>query len=80
MNSRHMKRVLYDTARGAIGQANINAKELCAFAVPVPPLALQAEFARAVEVTNSMVARRMAATAKAQSAFDALLQTIFAAR
>ncbi|WP_186114499.1 restriction endonuclease subunit S [Burkholderia gladioli] len=44
MNSRHMKRVLFDTARGAIGQANINSKELKAFRVPLPTLHTQAEF------------------------------------
>jgi type I restriction enzyme S subunit len=39
-----MKRRLFATARGAIGQANINMKELRAFSVPVPPITLQHEF------------------------------------
>jgi type I restriction enzyme S subunit len=43
-NSSHMKRRLFATARGAIGQANINMKELRAFSVPVPPITLQHEF------------------------------------
>jgi type I restriction enzyme, S subunit len=44
-NTSFMKRRLFETARGAIGQANINSKELMAFALPVPPLPLQEEFA-----------------------------------
>ena len=44
-NTRYMKRALFDTARGAIGQANINAKELRAFCVAAPPLDRQEAFA-----------------------------------
>ncbi|KVQ55927.1 hypothetical protein WT23_30865 [Burkholderia territorii] len=44
MNSRYMKRILFGTARGAIGQANINSKELKAFRLPLPTLQTQAEF------------------------------------
>jgi type I restriction enzyme S subunit len=43
-NTPYMKRRLFETARGAIGQANINSKELKSFAVPVPPMALQHAF------------------------------------
>ena len=32
-NGKHMKRRLFETARGAIGQANINTKELKAFPI-----------------------------------------------
>ncbi len=53
MNSGSMKRRLFDTARGAIGQANINAKELKSLPVPVPPLALQRLYAETVETTRS---------------------------
>jgi type I restriction enzyme S subunit len=44
-NTPFMKRRLLETARGAIGQANINSKELKAFEIPVPPLDLQHLFA-----------------------------------
>lgn len=56
-NTSHMKRTLFQTARGAIGQANINAKELRAFPVAAPPLPLQTAFAEQ--------ARRLEATARA---------------
>jgi type I restriction enzyme S subunit len=78
MNSRHMKRVLFDTARGAIGQANINSKELKAFPIAVPPLKLQQDFATRLEEIRSIQSQQSAAAAKAQSTFDALLAQVFA--
>lgn len=53
MNSAHMKRVLRATARGAIGQANINATELRAFPLYMPPLEKQREFVRKIGVIKS---------------------------
>lgn len=53
MNSAHMKRVLRATARGAIGQANINATELRAFPLYLPPLGKQREFVRKIGVIKS---------------------------
>ena len=55
MNSAAMKGRLFAMARGAIGQANINARELGSIPVPVPDLALQARF---VSVLNDAVALR----------------------
>jgi restriction endonuclease S subunit len=46
MNLSSMKRRLAEMARGAVGQANINAKELRSIKLPVPPLSLQKEFRR----------------------------------
>ena len=77
MNSRHMKRVLFDTARGAIGQANINSKELKAFSVAVPPLQLQQNYAARLEDIRSIQSQQSAATATAQATFDALLAQVF---
>ena len=48
MNCSYMKRVLRATARGAIGQANINTNELRAFPLYLPPLEKQQEFVRKV--------------------------------
>jgi type I restriction enzyme, S subunit len=48
MNSSHMKRVLQATARGAIGQANINTSELKALATYKPPIHIQRHFAAKV--------------------------------
>ncbi len=77
MNSSHMKRVLFDTARGAIGQANINAKELKAFRLVVPPLDLQNQFERSCHDLKSIQTQQSTATAKGQAAFDALLARFF---
>ncbi len=48
-NAAGTKRVLYGMARGAIGQANINAKEVQSLVLPVPPVELQRRFAEIVE-------------------------------
>lgn len=77
MNSRHMKRVLFETARGAIGQANINSKELKAFKVALPPLALQQDFAGKVEQVRSIQSQQTTANAKVQTTFDTLLSQTF---
>lgn len=77
MNSKHMKRILFDTARGAIGQANINSKELKAFKIALPPLDLQVSFAAKMEQIMSIQAQQSTATAKAQATFDALLADAF---
>jgi type I restriction enzyme S subunit len=77
MNSRHMKRVIFDTARGAIGQANINSKEIKAFPIAVPPLHLQQKYAARLEDIRAIQSQQAAATATAQATFDALLGKIF---
>ena len=77
MNSKHMKRILFDTARGAIGQANINSKELKAFKIALPPLDLQVSFAAKMDQVMSIQSQQSTATAKAQATFDALLADAF---
>ena len=54
LNSKAMKSRLFEMARGAIGQANINAKELKAASVPVPPLDIQSRYAELVESVQSV--------------------------
>ena len=49
MNSTAVKYRLFAMARGAIGQANINAGELKSISLPVPPVELQRRYAEAVE-------------------------------
>ena len=48
-NAAATKRMLYGMARGAIGQANINAKEVQSVLLPVPPVELQRRFAKLVD-------------------------------
>ena len=53
LNSHGMKRSLFGMARGAIGQANINATEMHALLLPVPPIRLQRRFAEIVQFARS---------------------------
>jgi type I restriction enzyme S subunit len=53
MNSSVMKRWLFNTARGAIGQANINAKEVKSLPLPLPPIDLQRRYAEIVETLQA---------------------------
>ena len=55
MNSSAMKRRLFRTARGAVGQANINAKELESLPLPVPPLKHQRQYAEIVKAIHGTV-------------------------
>lgn len=77
MNGRHMKKVLFQTARGAIGQANINSKELKAFRVALPPISLQRAFENQVESVQSICSQQANALTKADATFAALLSKAF---
>ena len=78
-NTRYMKRALFDTARGAIGQANINAKELRAFRVAAPPLDLQAAFADQTQRLEALARHLDAAAAKAEAMAAGLSAEVFGA-
>lgn len=79
MNTPHMKRVLFETARGAIGQANINSRELRAFRIPLPDLDEQARFESRCRDVLALRSQQRHAMAKAEAAFQALLAQAFAA-
>jgi len=79
MNTPHMKRVLFETARGAIGQANINSRELRAFRIPLPALDVQVRFEARCRDVLALRARQDQATARAEAAFQALLGRAFSA-
>ena len=53
-NAGATKRMLYGMARGAIGQANINAKEMQSLVLPVPPVELQRGFADIVDHSRAI--------------------------
>lgn len=55
MNTAHMKRTLCATARGAIGQANINTRELRALPIYKPPLVTQQQFTERVQLVRSVL-------------------------
>ncbi|CAE6792167.1 restriction endonuclease subunit S [Paraburkholderia nemoris] len=77
MNSPHMKRVLFATARGAVGQANINSKELKAFPIPLPPIDLQHTFEEGYKAFADLASQQRTAHGKAEATFEALLARTF---
>jgi len=77
MNTAHMKGVLFNTARGAIRQANINGQELGGFEVPVPSIVLQECFEACCRDIDGLSAQKTLASEKAQATFDALLDQVF---
>jgi type I restriction enzyme S subunit len=79
MNTGFMKRILFAIARGAIGQANINAKELKAFRVVRPPLDVQASFAEQIQHIESLSCHLDSAAAKAEAMAAALSAEVFQA-
>jgi len=76
MNSTFMKRVLRATARGAIGQANINTTELRSLPLYGPPLDLQKNFVARLQIIRRAIPAAEV-TAKLEALFSLLLQRAF---
>ena len=72
MNTASMKARIFGMARGAIGQSNINAKELQAITVPLPPLDRQNKFAELVDAAKD----RMTNAAEASELAGGLSQSL----
>ncbi len=79
MNTSFMKATLFAKARGAIGQSNINAKELRAFQVAQPPLHLQTTYAEEVQRLDALAQGLDAAAAKAEAMAASLSAEVFGA-
>ena len=77
MNLPFMKRKLADMARGAVGQANINSKELKSIIVPVPPLVLQKEFAQRVKEIRELEAGQATSRTRLDALFQSMLHRAF---
>ena len=77
MNLPFMKRRLADMARGAVGQANINSKELKSIIVPVPPLPLQKQFAQRVGEIRALQAAQAASRQRTEHLFQSMLHRAF---
>ena len=77
MNTDALKKKLRDIAKGAVNQANINAQELQAINIYLPPLALQEQFAIFVEQTDKSKVAVQKELEKAQMLFDSLMQKYF---
>jgi len=77
MNLPFMKQRLTEIARGAVGQANINSKELKAIPVPVPPVSQQTEFARRVMKIRELEASQTASRLRLEILFQSMLHRAF---
>ena len=77
VGSRYGKAYFLQVAKKTNGIATINRTQLGRFAVVVPPLARQADFAKQLKSVRSIQSQQIAATAKAQATFDALLAEAF---
>jgi type I restriction enzyme S subunit len=54
LNSRYAKKTLRSMCKSIVGMANINAREMQEIKIPEPEIGLQQEFARRVQVVESM--------------------------
>lgn len=77
MNLPFMKRRLASIARGAVGQANINSKELRSLQVPVPPIDRQREFAAHVDEIESLYTGQTSNRTRLDDLFQSLLHRAF---
>lgn len=76
MNTTPMKSQLFGMARGAIGQSNINAQELQAITVPLPPLERQKAFAGLVDTAKARMSMAGGASELATNLSRALLDRL----
>ncbi len=77
MNLPFMKLQLRKMARGAVGQANINAQELKAIQLPVPPIELQRIFAVRVAEIRELQSAQAACLQRLDGLFQSLLHRAF---
>lgn len=80
MNSSHMKKLHFSTARGAIGQANINSRELKDFSIFIPPIDKQQLFKNMLEKLKSLIHHRNQSLIKSENLFSMLLKQSLSGR
>ena len=77
LNSKYSKLMLRGMCKSIIGMANINATEIQAMKVPLPPLDLQREFARRVAAVEKLKTAQRAALAELDALFASLQHRAF---
>ena len=77
MNSTGVKCRLFAMARGAIGQANINARELKSILLPIPPVGLQRRYAETVEAARVLARVGDSSTGTAATLMASLTSELF---
>ena len=77
LNSKYSKLMLRGMCKSIIGMANINATEIQAMKIPLPPLDLQHEFARRVAAVEKLKTAQRAALAELDALFASLQHRAF---
>lgn len=77
MNTQYAKRVLRGMCKSIIGMANINASEVQSIQVPVPPKALQAQFAAVVRKVEELKATLVRSQALCEELFGSVQDRAF---
>ena len=78
MNLPYTKQQLRGICKSIIGMANINAQELGAMKIPLPPLALQQEFAAQIEELEAIKRRARESSTRLDALFAGLQARAFA--
>jgi len=78
LNSAYAKRMLRGMCKSIVGMANINAKEIQAMKIALPPLPLQQTFATRIQAIEALKATHRAALAQLDALFSSLQQRAFA--
>lgn len=77
MNSDNFQRGIKQFASRAIGQSNINAKNLAAYPIPLPPLATQQTIVAEIEAEQALVAANRELIARFEKKIQATLARVW---
>ena len=76
-NTKSIKKLLKEMAKGAVNQANINAQEMQSIQIPVPPITLQNEYDSFVQQIDKSKFAVQKSLEKAEILYKSLMQEYF---
>ena len=76
-NTKSIKKLLREMAKGAVNQANINAQEMQSIQIPVPPISLQNEYESFVQQIDKSKFAVQKSLEKAETLYKSLMQEYF---
>lgn len=77
LNSVHGKKTLFGMCKSIVGMANINAQELQSIKILIPPIKLQAQFARIIEKTEALKVQYQSSLLELENLYGSLSQRVF---
>ena len=77
-NTKSIKKLLREMAKGAVNQANINAQEMQSIQIPVPPISLQNEYESFVQQIDKSKFAVQKSLEKTETLYKSLMQRYFA--